>query len=42
MKMDSIVEYLKRYEGMKYTNYYFSKPVMNKNEPFWVSNSELP
>lgn len=42
MKMDSIVEYLKKYEGMKYTNYDFQNPVMNKNEPFWVSNSELP
>ena len=42
MKMDSIIKYLKKYEGMKYTKYNFECPVMDENEPFWVSNSELP
>lgn len=27
---------------MKYTIYNFESPVMNENEPFWVSNKELP
>ena len=42
MKMDSIIKYLKKYEGMKYTKYDFQSTIMDKNQPFWVSNSELP
>lgn len=35
-------KWLRRFEGMKYTNYDFKIPKMNANEPFWVSNSKLP
>ena len=40
--MDFIIKYLKKYEGMKYTKYNFKTPIMDKNEPFWVSNTKLP
>ena len=40
--MDSIIKYLKKYEGMKYTKYDFQSTIMDENEPFWVSNSGLP
>ena len=40
--MNDIIKYLKKYDGMKYTKYNFEVPVIDKNEPFWVSNSELP
>ena len=36
------MNYLKKFEGMKYTKYDFVNPNINENEPFWVSNSPLP
>ena len=42
MKIDSIIKYLKKYEGMKYTKYDCDMLVIDENEPFWVSNSKLP
>ena len=40
--MGCIIEYLKKYQGMKYTKYNLKTPIMGENEPFWVSNSKLP
>jgi hypothetical protein len=42
MNFDSVINYLKKYEGMKYTKYNFQSLIMGENEPFWVSNTELP
>ena len=42
MKIDEIIEYIKKYEGMKYTKYDKNNNVMTTNEPFWVSNLEPP
>ena len=36
------MNYLQKFEKMKYTNYNFKDPEINENEPFWVSNSPLP
>ena len=42
MNIDEIIEYIKKYEGMKYTLYDKNNNVMNANEPFWVCNDPPP
>ena len=42
MKIDEIIEYIKKYEGMKYTGYDKNSNVMTPDQPFWVSQLEPP
>ena len=40
--LSQLLNYLTKYEGMKYTKYDFSHLIMTENEPFWVSNTPVP
>ena len=42
MNINEIIEYIKKYEGMKYTKYDKNSNVMTPMEPFWVSNKGPP
>ena len=42
MDVNAIIEYIKKYKGMKYTKYDKKNNIMTAEEPFWVSNMEPP
>ena len=42
MNINEIIEYIKKYEGMKYTRYDKNNTIMTPMEPFWVSNMGPP
>ena len=42
MNVGEIIDYIKKYEGMRYIRYDRNNPNMGENEPFWVSSDAPP